>query len=61
MEIEISEDEQRVRDEYNSTSWGKLLIELGFDPYETESCARIVAEGAAKIIDDLKRQIKSAN
>jgi len=42
-----------LRKEMRQTPEGKLLLRYGFEPYETESCARRVAEKATLDIADL--------
>lgn len=39
--------EQQVREEMRATPAGRLLVRCGFEPYDTESSARRVAERAA--------------
>ncbi len=47
-----------VKREYNKSDWGKLLIEMGFEPYDTEMAARNVARCAAPVIADLRRALR---
>lgn len=42
--------EQEVKDLYSQQDWGKLLIHLGFEPYNTECCAREVARRASEML-----------
>jgi len=49
---------QDVKDKYANESWGKFLIEMDFEPYDTESSARRVAECAAEKIDKLNEELK---
>ena len=37
--------------------WGKLLIEMGWSPYDTESSARAVAAHAAKKLEEKDAEI----
>lgn len=45
--------EQELIQEMRETSEGKLLVRYGFEPYNTESSARRVAEKAAEDISQL--------
>jgi hypothetical protein len=45
---------EKVKQQYAQEPWGKLLIEFGYSPYDTESSARRVAEYAVEKIDRLK-------
>jgi hypothetical protein len=51
----VTEDD--VRAQQNAEPWGKFLIEMGLDPYNTESMARRVAEHAAKRIAMLEKLV----
>ncbi len=53
--------EQEVRNIYNASDWGKLLISYGYDPYNTESAARNVAKKAAEQIRILQDEIENLN
>lgn len=45
--------EQQVREEMRSTGAGRFLLRYGFEPYDTESSARRVAEKAARDLEYL--------
>jgi hypothetical protein len=51
-----SANEKRVRAHMDATPMGQLLIKYGFDPYNTETAARRVAEQAAAEIAELRKQ-----
>jgi hypothetical protein len=53
----------RVRQalEMRLTDWGNLLFRYGFEPYDTESSARRVAEKAASEIRGLLEEIQKKN
>lgn len=53
-----SKTEEDVRKEYNESKWGELLLSIGFDPYNTESSARMVARSAAEKIEVLEKTLK---
>lgn len=57
--METMKTEQEVREMYLNEPWGKLLAEMGWDPYNTESRARDVAQFAADRIKELESKIKS--
>jgi len=40
------------------TDWGKLLVRCGFEPYNTESLARRVAEKAAEELKALQTELE---
>lgn len=44
----------KLKIEYAATVWGKLLIKYGFQPLDTETCARNVAQKAAEEIEKLR-------
>lgn len=45
-----------LRKRYAKEPWGKLLIEMGMEPYDTESSARRVAGYAAERIQKLEAE-----
>jgi len=49
-------NDDQLKKQYAKESWGKLLIGMGWEPIETESSARMVAEYAAKKIARLERK-----
>lgn len=49
---------EEVKAGYAKTPWGKLLIEMGWEPYDTESSARRVAEFAVQQMADDKKRIR---
>jgi len=58
--IDMLEDDEQpenydteLKERYSQEPWGKLLLEMGMEPYDTESSARRVAEHAAERIAKL--------
>lgn len=49
----MSDQDQELREIYLKEPWGKILIQMGKDPVNTESSARSVAEYAATRIEEL--------
>jgi hypothetical protein len=49
-------NDTELKERYAKEPWGKLLIEMGMEPYDTESSARRVAEYAAQRIATLEAQ-----
>ena len=47
-------NDTELKERYAQEPWGKLLIEMGMEPYDTESSARRVAEYAAERLDKLR-------
>lgn len=45
-------NKEELKELYAKEPWGKLLIEMGMEPYDTESSARRVAEYAETKIED---------
>ena len=48
---------EEVKLKYAQEPWGKLLIEIGWSPYDTESSARFVAAYAAKKLEEKDTEI----
>lgn len=46
-------NDQELKERYAQEDWGKLLISFGYEPYDTESSARRVAEKAAELLRDI--------
>jgi hypothetical protein len=55
-EYERCKDEQRAA--MRQTPAGRLLVRYGFEPYDTESAARTVAEKAAADIAELEKLVR---
>lgn len=53
--------EEEVRQQYLNEPWGKLINEMGMDPYDTESSARSVARYAAEKIQKLESGLKATH
>ena len=51
-------NDTELKERYAQEPWGKLLIEMGMEPYDTESSARRVAEYAAERIAKLEAEKK---
>jgi hypothetical protein len=51
-------EQRKVRLDMRKTQSGKLLLRCGFDPFDTESSARRVAEKAAREISKLIREVR---
>jgi hypothetical protein len=51
--------EEQLRQEMRETPAGALLVKYGFEPYDTESSARRVAEQAADELAILRRELSS--
>jgi len=51
-------EQRKVRMDMRKTQSGKLLLRCGFDPFDTESSARRVAEKAAQEISKLSREVR---
>ena len=49
---------EQQKQEMRKTAVGKLLVRYGFEPYDTESSARRVAEKASAEILELKQEVK---
>ncbi len=47
-----------LKKQYALEPWGKFLISIGYEPYDTESCARDVAVHAAEKIAELESIIE---
>lgn len=47
-----------VKQSLRNTPMGQLLLKYGFEPYDTESSARTVAERAAEEIASLNKDIE---
>lgn len=56
--MESKKTEKSVKDMYAKEPWGKLLLEMGREPYDTESSARRVAEYAAEKIEKLEKLVE---
>lgn len=48
-----------IKDKYTQTPWGKFLIKIGKNPYNTEPNVKEVAVYAASRIDTLERSIQT--
>ena len=46
-------NDTELNERYAQEDWGKLLIAFGFDPINTESSARQVAEKSAEILREI--------
>lgn len=51
---------EQVKRNYRRTNWGKLLLEMGYEPYHTESSAREVARYVARRISKLTKTLEAA-
>jgi hypothetical protein len=51
-------NDTELKERYAQEPWGKLLIKMGMEPYDTESSARRVAEYAAERIEMLTSAIE---
>ncbi len=51
---QAQKQEAKQREAMRQTPAGKLLVRYGFEPYNIESCTRLVAEKAAEEIEALK-------
>lgn len=47
-------NDTELKKRYAQEPWGKLMIEMGIEPCDTESSARRVAEYAAARLDELR-------
>ena len=47
-------NDTELKKQYAQEPWGKLLLEMGMEPYDTESSARRVAEYASERLDELR-------
>lgn len=54
-------NDSELREMYSQEPWGKLIADMGWDPVNTESSARRVAEYAAKRIAQLEASQKSSH
>ena len=43
-------NEEELKEKYAQEDFGKLLILFGYEPYDTEPSARIVAEKSAEML-----------
>ena len=48
----------KLKERYSKEPWGKLLLEMGRDPYETGSSARGVAAYCVERIEKLEKDVK---
>ena len=53
-------NDTELKERYAQEPWGKLLIEMGMEPYDTESSARRVAEYVAGQIAALRSERDAA-
>ena len=53
-------DDNQLKKQYAKEPWGKLLIEMGWEPFDTESSAREVAGYAAGRIAGLEERLEVA-
>lgn len=60
MTTKWKEAEKKLRARQNSEPWGKLLLSMNMDPYDTESSARHVAMEAAERIEQAEKLFQKA-
>ena len=47
---------EELKQGYAQIPWGKLLIEMGWEPHDTVTAARVVAEYAARKIEKMEAE-----